>query len=267
MLVLVAVRVVHRRLGVLVSGVSRRLGRVPARGIGVAIGVGVVVASASGIIGCGGVAAQIRVARCHTVVGGCVLRDLAGDRLGYLALLFDQLLALLLLSAVDIVVECVAILLYREFLVVVHGNLDHVAEDGLLFRTAEVFHVGVLQGLLHAEALLRVEDQQLLNEVDALFGAAGKKLVKRLLLAHVDGVQDAPAELRLNGLNVVCLRLAEKLDDSFNLVESRRSWEDRLADHQLTDYAPDRPHINGLRVFRRPQQDLRGSVPVGCDQN
>lgn len=139
------------------------------------------------------------------MVAAAVLRC-AGDRR---ALLLYELLPLLLLSLVDVVVERISVLLDGKFLVIVHRDFDYVPADGFILRTDEVFHIGVHKRLLHGQPVPRVEYEQFLDEIDALFPAVLKELMEPPFLGHVYRVQDAPAQLRFDSLDVLRLWLAE----------------------------------------------------------
>jgi len=60
----------------------------------------------------------------------------------------EDALSEFLLPPVDIVVEFVAVLSDREFLVVINGNVDAARTNRLVFRVVELGNVGVSQGLL-----------------------------------------------------------------------------------------------------------------------
>ena len=78
----------------------------------------------------------------------------------------QYLLSKFLLAFVDISVELVAVLPDGELLVVIDRDVDLLGADGLVLGVVELRHVGVAQGLLRGQPLVRVEMEQRLQEVE-----------------------------------------------------------------------------------------------------
>jgi hypothetical protein len=69
----------------------------------------------------------------------------------------EDLFPQLLLALVNICVKLVAVLADRELLIVVNGNVDLLAADWLVLGIMELRDVGVAQGLLSSQTLVRIE--------------------------------------------------------------------------------------------------------------
>lgn len=66
-------------------------------------------------------------------------------------------------------------------------------------------------------------------------------------------------------MNLVSARCAEDFDDFNQLIHTRISWKERLAEDELCHDAADRPDIDWLSVVGRAKDELRGSVISGAD--
>ena len=77
-------------------------------------------------------------------------------------ILFLPLFALLFFALDNISIEGLAIFPNGELLVVIHGNLDGLLADNLLFFVVEVLDVSVLEGMLGCVSIVGVEDEQVL---------------------------------------------------------------------------------------------------------
>ena len=77
-----------------------------------------------------------------------------------------DLLADLLLSLVYVSIQLVPVFSDRELLVVVNRDVDSAGADWLVFWVVELGNVGVSQGLLGGQTLVRVEMEQVADQVD-----------------------------------------------------------------------------------------------------
>ena len=57
----------------------------------------------------------------------------------------------------------------------------------------------------------------------------------------------------------------ENFDYLDELVDTRLTWENRLAQHELSDYAADRPDIDTGGVIRIAKDKLRRTIVAGTD--
>lgn len=80
----------------------------------------------------------------------------------------EDALSEFLLPPVDIVVEFVAVLSDREFLVVINGNVDAARTNRLVFRVVELGNVGVSQGLLSGQSSIRVKLKEVTEKIDGV---------------------------------------------------------------------------------------------------
>lgn len=58
---------------------------------------------------------------------------------------------------------------------------------------------------------------------------------------------------------------AENFDDLYELVDTGLTWEDRLAQHEFSDDAADRPDIDTGGVIRIAKDELRRAIVAGAD--
>lgn len=80
----------------------------------------------------------------------------------------QYLLSKFLLAFVDISVELVAVLPDGELLVVVDRDVNFLGAHRLVLRVVELRDVGVSEGLLCGQTLVRVEMEQRLQEVEGV---------------------------------------------------------------------------------------------------
>lgn len=74
-----------------------------------------------------------------------------------------------LFALVDIRVELVPVLANGKLLIIVDWNVDLLRAHWLLVGVVELGHVGVLQGLLSSQAFVRVEVEQILQQIQGLW--------------------------------------------------------------------------------------------------
>jgi hypothetical protein len=81
---------------------------------------------------------------------------------------FLPLFALLFFAFDDIGIKGLPILSNGKLLVIIHGNLDGLLADNLLFFIMEVFDVPVLESLLCCVSIVGIEDEEVFEEVKRL---------------------------------------------------------------------------------------------------
>ena len=94
----------------------------------------------------------------------------------------EDLLPEFLFALVDIRVKLVPVLADRKLLVVVDGNVDLLRAHWLLVWVVELSHVGVLQGLLGCQSLVRVKLKKVPKHVQGIIGGGGEHVAQLLWL-------------------------------------------------------------------------------------
>lgn len=123
----------------------------------------------------------------------------------------------------------------------------------------------MLEDLQHRWTLLRVEVQRLRDHIVGLDCAAADPLLAIVGLDLGQELQHFPAEVGLEGLEIMDGRRASPGDYPLYLVQGRMPWEHRLAREELPDEAPKAPNIRSRGVLLRPQQYLGCAIPPRGD--
>lgn len=174
----------------------------------------------------------------------------------------EYLLPEFLLALVYVRVQLVPVLPDGELLVVVYGDVDLLGAIGLVLRVVELSYVGVLQGLVGCQALVRVKLQHVAQEVQGVVGGGGEHVSQALGLGRGQRFQHGVGEGTLDGFDVVGSGPADELHHSVQLVQGAGAWEHWLAQEQLSQDAAHAPHVHSLGVLVRTQQNLRSTVPA-----
>jgi len=141
---------------------------------------------------------------------------------------------LLTLLASNVLVERVTVLRDTELLVIVDHDLDDVVTGDLLFLAPELSDVGMRECLLHRQPLVRVEYQQLLEEVECLIGCLGEKAPKVLSPWLRHRVEEVPSEAGLHRFDILAAGVAKQPEGLLDLVEGRFPLENCSAVDELT---------------------------------
>lgn len=80
----------------------------------------------------------------------------------------QYLLAEFLLALVDVRVQLVTVLADGELLVVINRDVDLLPAHRFILRVVELRHIGVAQGLISSQALVRVEVEETLKQVEGV---------------------------------------------------------------------------------------------------
>lgn len=96
-----------------------------------------------------------------------------------------------------------------------------------------------------------IEDQQMLEQVESVFGGSGEHRGEGLFFGNVRARDDIGSQRRLDGLDVLLAWPADQLEDLLDLVEGGISREDGLAIDEFAQDASNRPHINCFGVLGR----------------
>ena len=169
----------------------------------------------------------------------------------------------LLLLLDDVGVELGAVLGDGVLVVVVDGDLDDLVALGLVGWVMELGHEGVSQRLVSCDALVGVELQQLLQHVEGIRGGSREHVGQGAWPRGREGFEHGGGEGRVDGGDVVSGGTPSDLDDLVELVHGGGTGEHGLAPQQLTQDAPNAPHVDALGVLLRSQEDLWGTVPAG----
>mmetsp|Transcript_2529 Transcript_2529/g.7700 ORF Transcript_2529/g.7700 Transcript_2529/m.7700 type:complete len:200 (+) Transcript_2529:410-1009(+) len=139
---------------------------------------------------------------------------------------------------------------------------EHAVAHRLIVRLVQGGQVRMAQGLVDRDAIVRVELQHLLEEVQSLAGSG-----------WVQCGHPAPAPQRLVSHKTlgffapdkVHIRLRWRPDDvgdELELVDIVLAGKEWLASEQLREDAAHGPDIDCLGVFAARKHDLRGTVPA-----
>ena len=135
-----------------------------------------------------------------------------------LNIFFLILFSLFFFSFSDILIQGFPVLPDGEFFIIVHLNLNDLANGDLLLSGLEVFEVFVLQGFLGGEPVVWVENEQFSEHIQSVFSCSCEKLREAFSFGDINAAENIPGQGRFNGLNVVCFGLSGQFEDSFDLV-------------------------------------------------
>ena len=138
---------------------------------------------------------------------------------------------------------------------------------GIVGGTGFRSEVSIRQSRLGRRALLGIELQQLLHEVELGFLHPALVLLPELpLLRFVDGNLPGADELEVaESLPVLLGRRPDHVEDEAELLHLRLAREEGPAQDELGQDAARRPDVDGAAVARFAEQELRGTVPEGDD--
>ncbi len=139
---------------------------------------------------------------------------------------------------------------------------------GIVGGTGFRKEVPIRQSRLGRQALLGIELQQLLHEVElgGLHPALAVLLPELPLLPLVDGNLPGADELEVaESLPVLLGRRPDHVEDEAELLHLRLAREEGPAQDELGQDAARRPYVDGAAVARFAEQELRGTVPEGDD--
>ena len=138
---------------------------------------------------------------------------------------------------------------------------------GIVGGTGFRSEVSIRQSRLGRRALLGIELQQLLHEVELGFLHPALVLLPELpLLRFVDGNLPGADELEVaESLPVLLGRRPDHVEDEAELLHLRLAREEGPAQDELGQDAARRPDVHGAAVARFAEQELRGTVPEGDD--
>jgi len=69
----------------------------------------------------------------------------------------------------NILIKCFSIFFERQLLIIIDWRLDDMIQPDFLFRTAELRNIAMLQSLFDSDPFLRVEYQQLPQQIHSFF--------------------------------------------------------------------------------------------------
>ena len=138
---------------------------------------------------------------------------------------------------------------------------------GIVGGTGFHSEVSIRQSRLGRRALLGIELQQLLHEVELGFLHPALVLLPELpLLRFVDGNLPGADQLEVaESLPVLLGRRPDHVEDEAELLHLRLAREEGPAQDELGQDAARRPDVHGAAVARFAEQELRGTVPEGDD--
>mmetsp|Transcript_21238 Transcript_21238/g.64681 ORF Transcript_21238/g.64681 Transcript_21238/m.64681 type:complete len:213 (-) Transcript_21238:33-671(-) len=132
----------------------------------------------------------------------------------------------------------------------------------ILLRRVVIREEGVLEALLHGEALVRVDLEHVAHEVARVVGAARDELLK------VDGLRLRQPQREAQRARVVhelaqvrLLHGAHELEVQRQHLQVRIPAEEHVADHHLRQDAPRSPDVHLAVVVVHGEHDLRRAVP------
>lgn len=151
--------------------------------------------------------------------------------------------------------------------IVIIAKIDGTKLGGIVRGTGFRHEVSGRQSRLGRQALVGVQLQQLLDEVE--LGGLHPALVllpELALLAVVDDDLAGPDVLEVaESLPVAVRGGADHIEDELELFHFRLAREERPAQDELGQDAPRRPYVHGTSVPRFAEQEFRGTVPEGDD--
>mmetsp|Transcript_101244 Transcript_101244/g.226038 ORF Transcript_101244/g.226038 Transcript_101244/m.226038 type:complete len:332 (-) Transcript_101244:178-1173(-) len=144
----------------------------------------------------------------------------------------------------------------------IHGRIRH----RLILRHVEGLVVRKDQAIRHCRTLHGIEGEHLLNGIDARGCDLGVNGSPRLLGRDWRLLDEAPGRAsRRQPLEVCLCGSADDHENFLDLVEVVLSGEDGLSADELTEDAPNRPHVDGLRVLGCQEHYLGRAVPPRDD--
>ena len=154
----------------------------------------------------------------------------------------------LLLSPVDVRVQLVAVLADRKLLVVIDRDVDTARAHRLILRVVELCHVRVAQRLFSRQAPIRVELQQVAQQVKCIIARRREQVTQSARLGRWQRLKHSRCERAIDRLDIFAGRTARHLHYAVELVESGCAREDRLAEQKLSKDAAKTPHVDTLCV-------------------
>ena len=148
------------------------------------------------------------------------------------------------------------------------AKIDGTEVGGIVGGTGFRKEVPIRQSRLGRQALLGIELQQLLHQVElgGLHPALAVLLPELPLLPLVDGNLPGADELEVaEPLPVLLGRRPDHVEDEAELLHLRLAREEGPAQDELGQDAARRPDVDGAAVARFAEQELRGTVPEGDD--
>lgn len=133
---------------------------------------------------------------------------------------------------------------------------------GLHLLVVQALEIRMFQALFHRVALLRIEYQHFAQEIQrdrvGLRIQAGPALL--VALGQLPNV--LACQIVADECHVLVGRRAEHGNGSLDLVQVVIAREQGRATQQLRKDAANGPHVESVRVVRRVQDDLRGTIPA-----
>mmetsp|Transcript_15888 Transcript_15888/g.18402 ORF Transcript_15888/g.18402 Transcript_15888/m.18402 type:complete len:329 (-) Transcript_15888:80-1066(-) len=186
-----------------------------------------------------------------------------------------QLLCYLDAGIIDCLFEAASVPRWRELLDDFRGGgrllllceveqvRQRVAVGQLALLLPQLVEERVQQALHRLQALGRVVDQNLRNEVD---GVGGRSRPEDLLpRVRLDLRELELGVVRVHGHDLLFGRGSQHLDDLDELVDAGLAWEQRLAQQQLGDHAADAPHVDDRVVVGAAEDQLGRAVVARAD--
>lgn len=90
----------------------------------------------------------------------------------------------LLLPSMDVGIQLVPVLPNRKLLVIIDGYVDAASADWLILRVMELSNVRVSKRLLSRQASIRIEVQEVAQQVEGVVGSRGEHVPQALGLGR-----------------------------------------------------------------------------------
>lgn len=186
------------------------------------------------------------------VVRGLALRCLRLAAVAHLLVvglvLGQDLPSELLFALVDIRVELVSVLANRKLLIIVDRDVDLLRAHRLLVGVVELGHIRVFQSLLCRQAFVRVEVQQVLEQIQGFRRGRWKHIFEFAGLGGWQRLKHSLGHWTIDAFDVLWSGSAGNLHDSVELVQGGSAWENWFAQQEFGQDAAHAPHVGSLGV-------------------
>ena len=150
--------------------------------------------------------------------------------------------------------------LFRE-IVQLDLESERMLYDGFVRRVVELPEIGVLEGVLHVHAAVRVEGEQPVQQVESQGLGLGVELGPGDLRALGEALQVGSSLFVENAVEVVSGWGPHDTKDEVELIQVVLPREEGPVREHLAQDAPHGPHVDAGVVGLGTEHDLRRAVP------